>query len=300
MELTTHPTLPEERVARLLRLAQQNGTWQPGAIDFSPDARDWAALSEKQRDVMLRLCAFFHAGEAAVTSELEPLIDLARRHGTETESQFLNTFVEDERKHTELFRRYLSEVAGTSDDLSTYHTEGYRYIFDTALPAAMQRLRSDGSPEARLRAAITYNMVVEGILAETGFQGFEMILQRHEIMPGLQEGVALLRGDESRHRGYGFITLEALMPVVKNSFAILEETFLDLAPRAFAHIRKFIAPYGPGPYPFEVQEWEILAMVGSRLRRLIGRLPVSSDEGRALLISVLRANSNLRDHGAVT
>jgi ribonucleoside-diphosphate reductase beta chain len=35
---------------------------------------------------------------------------------------------------------------------------------------------------------VTYNMVVEGVLAETGYHAFFTMLERNGLMPGLRRG----------------------------------------------------------------------------------------------------------------
>jgi ribonucleoside-diphosphate reductase beta chain len=80
----------------------------------------------------------------------------------------------------------LREVAGAPADLSRYHTPSYRALFYEALPLAMHRLLVDPSPAAQVRASVTYNMVTEGVLAETGYHGYftGLAAQRPHARPG--------------------------------------------------------------------------------------------------------------------
>ncbi|MBX6396440.1 MAG: R2-like ligand-binding oxidase, partial [Alicyclobacillaceae bacterium] len=188
---------------RLYHKAKKLGIWDPRDIDFTQDREDWKNLNEREQQMVLRLCSLFQAGEEAVTRELLPLIRVISQEGRLEEEMYLTTFLWEEAKHTELFRRFLDEVAEVHGDLSEWHGEHYRKIFYEFLPEAMDRLNHDPSPEAQAEASVTYNMIVEGVLAETGYYSFFNGLGREGKMPGLMKAIGLLKQDESRHIGYG-------------------------------------------------------------------------------------------------
>ena len=196
---------------QLWQKAKQHGIWDPRAIDYSVDRRDWRRLEELEQDVLLRLAALFGAGEESVTRELLPLIRVIAREGRLEEEMFLAAFLWEEAKHVEAFRVFFDEVAEDSSDLSRFHTASYRRIFYDELPAAMARLDTDASPVALARASTTYNMIVEGVLAETGYHVYHSILAGRGILPGMQEVVAHLQRDESRHLAYGVHLLSRLV-----------------------------------------------------------------------------------------
>ena len=152
-----------------------------------------------QSSWLRRLAATLVAGEEAVTVDLLPLVLTIARERRLEEELYLTTFLWEEGKHVELFRRFLDEVCEARGDLHGFHTPSYRTIFYEELPTAMQRLRHDSSPEAQVRASVTYNMIVEGVLAETGYHSYFLALERNELMPGLREGLAHVKRDESRH-----------------------------------------------------------------------------------------------------
>jgi len=62
----------------------------------------------------------------------------------------------------------------------------------------MNALLSDDSPRALANALTTYNIVVEGVLAETGYHYYRQIAEMQGIFPGLLEGIRLIARDESR------------------------------------------------------------------------------------------------------
>jgi len=189
---------------RLYEKAKRLGIWNPSDIDLSKDKADWATLKDDEKDLILRLLAMFVAGEEAVTLDLLPLMRVVAQEGRIEEEMFLTTFLFEEAKHTDFFRRFLDTVVlsgGSSSpddvsrpaveapmqmDLSHYHTDNYTHIFYDTLPAALSALEADSSPSAQIRASVTYNMIVEGVLAETGYHAFFTMLERNDLMPGLR------------------------------------------------------------------------------------------------------------------
>jgi ribonucleoside-diphosphate reductase beta chain len=178
---------------RLWQKAKRLGVWDPAAIDFTQDKADWTRLAPDERDVLLRLSSLFQAGEEAVTVDLLPLIQVIARQGRLEEEIYLTSFLFEEAKHVELFRRFFDEVAGERSDLSRYFTPSYQAVFADALPAALDRLRHDDSAESLAMASVTYNMIVEGVLAETGYRAYHAALARNGILPGMQEGIQLTK-----------------------------------------------------------------------------------------------------------
>src|SRR3989449_4333345 len=180
---------------RLFQKAKRHGTWDPQALALSKDAADWAGFSEVERDFLLRTLVLFQAGEEGVTSDLLPLIMAVAAEGRLEEEIFLTSFLWEEAKHVEFFRRWLDEVAVSREDLGRYLTPSYRHLFLVELPQALGALKHDVSTNAQIRAAVTYNMVIEGVLAETGYHGFRVSLEGNGLMPGLLEGVRLIARD---------------------------------------------------------------------------------------------------------
>src|SRR5919197_5011229 len=114
---------------RLYQKAKRLGTWDPAAIDLAQDREDWAGLDELERETILSLTSLFAAGEEAVTLDLLPLVLAIAREGRVEEELYLTTFLYEEGKHTELFSRFLADVAGSPSDLERFHVPSYRTIF---------------------------------------------------------------------------------------------------------------------------------------------------------------------------
>jgi ribonucleoside-diphosphate reductase beta chain len=238
---------------RLYGKAKRLGTWDPAAIDLTRDREDWAAFGELERETMLSLTSLFAAGEEAVTLDLLPLVLAIAREGRIEEELYLTTFLFEEGKHTELFARFLSEVAGSPPDLERYHVPSYRTLFYEELPAAMNRLLTDPSPEALARAAVTYNMIVEGVLAETGYHSYHLSLSENGLMPALCSALVEIKRDESRHIAYGVYLLSRLVAEYPATWDVIESRMQELFPYALGVVTETFEMYEGGVTPFGLE-----------------------------------------------
>ena len=245
---------------RLYEKAKRLGIWNPSDIDLSKDQKDWLALREDEKDLICRLLAMFVAGEEAVTLDLLPLIRVIAQEGRVEEEIYLTTFLFEEAKHTDFFRRFLDDVVVVSMDLSLYHTGNYRHIFYEALPSALSTLDTDPSPSAQIRASVTYNMIVEGVLAETGYHAFFTMLERNDLMPGLRRGISLLKQDESRHIAYGVYLLSRLVAEHPDEWDTLESQMNSLLPGAIGVIGDAFAAYEVVPFGLVEDDFIVYAM----------------------------------------
>ena len=266
-----HDILP----MRLYQKAKRLGIWDPNSIDFSQDVQDWQRFTDEEREAIVSLTALFQAGEEGVTLDLLPLImAVAREHRLE-EEMFLTTFLWEEAKHTEFFRRFLDEVAHDASDLSRYHTPSYRTIFYEELPRTMNALLTDTSPEAQVRASVTYNMIIEGVLAETGYHSYYNMLERNNVMPGLRQGVGLLKRDEARHIAYGVFLISRLVAEHPELWEIVEQEMnrllmlaLNLVNETFADT----ADLSPEEIPFGFQAQEYLDYATTQFTKRLSRI----------------------------
>ncbi len=181
--------------------------WNPADIDFSRDRADWEALTELERDWAARLCAEFIAGEEAVTQDIQPFMAAMRAEGRLGDEMYLTQFAFEEAKHTQVFRMWLDAV-GMTDDLQRYLDDlpTYRKIFYEELPESLDALSTDPSPAAQIRASVTYNHVIEGMMALTGYYAWHRICVDRGILPGMQELVKRIGDDERRHMAWGTFT----------------------------------------------------------------------------------------------
>lgn len=235
---------------RLFQKAKRLGTWDPQAIDFSRDGADWARLTADERDFLLRTLALFQAGEEGVTSDLLPLIMAVAGEGRIEEEIYLTSFLWEEAKHVEFFRRWLDVVALAREDLGRYLTPSYRHLFLEELPGALNALKTDQSVEAQIRASVTYNMIIEGVLAETGYHGFRQSLEANGMLPGLLDGIRLIARDESRHIRYGVFLLDRLINVSPGGWEVMNVRMNELLGPAMGVISEFWENYDDEHGPF--------------------------------------------------
>ena len=197
---------------RLWHKAKLLGVWDPEGFNLRPDTRDWQRLSDLERELLLHLSALFLSGEEAVVRDLLPLIRAISSERRLEEEIYLTSFLWEEAKHVEAFSRFLTEVAcARTADLSRFHGPAYRQLFYRELPDALKQLEHDPSPETLASASVTYNMIVEGVMAESGYYAYHRILCEHDLMPGMQQIVYHVKKDEARHIAYGVFLLSRLV-----------------------------------------------------------------------------------------
>ncbi len=187
--------------------------WNPAELDFSRDKEDYARMDEQQRRTIAFFARGFMVGEESVTLDIVPLIIGVADEGRVEEAVYLTTFAMEEAKHVDFFRRWFDAVG---EDPQRLYEEGEQRrrelgierdpsagIFESELPRVMRRVLVDRSPEAFLDCGITYNQFVEGCLAISGYKLWGELFKRWKVLPGLQQGLALVRRDEGRHITYG-------------------------------------------------------------------------------------------------
>ncbi len=242
---------------QLWQKAKQLGTWDPRAIDFSRDVGDWRRLGERERDLLLRLTAQFQAGEESVTYDLLPLLMVMAEEGRIEEEMFLTSYLWEEAKHVEGFSYFLEEVAGVHGGLEHYFTEPYRQLFFEEQPRALNRLRVDASPEAQAEASATYQMITEGVLAETGYHAYYSVLESNDILPGMQQLVRQIQRDEARHIAYGVYLLSRLVAEHGEAiWQVIDARMNTLITLAVQHIAASLDPYGDDiPFGIRVEDY---------------------------------------------
>ena len=252
--------------------------WDPAGIDFSRDRADWESLSDNERDGAARICAEFIAGEEAVTQDIQPFMAAMRAEGRLGDEMYLTQFAFEEAKHTQVFRLWLDAV-GLTDDLHGYLDElpAYRQMFYEELPESLNALATDPSPAAQVRASATYNHVVEGMMALTGYYAWHKICVDRGILPGMQELVRRIGDDERRHMAWGTFTCRRHVAADDANWTVFETRMNELIPLALRNTEEFFALYGD-QVPFDLQKDEFLQYATDKGMRRFGT--ISSARGR--------------------
>ncbi len=241
--------------------------WDPAAIDLSVDRADWARLSDPERDILLRLSRMFLGGEQAVAQDLAPLLIALRRSGDFIEEEmFVTAQLFEEAKHVEWFDRWMREIAPEAIAAPMDLGPGYAALFDEALPAALDRLLVDASPKAQVEALVTYHMIVEGVLAETGYRGYMQTLKANGLMPGTVRAVELVQRDEARHIAYGLHALSRLLQADPSLWAAAEARLSDLLILSLDIIGGTFAPYGEN-IPFGMDPTDFVTYAADQFSR---------------------------------
>jgi ribonucleoside-diphosphate reductase beta chain len=183
--------------------------------------------TEQEFDGLRRTLALFGAGEEAVTEDLAPL---ALVTNDVNKQMFLTSQLYEEAKHTQFFDRYWREVIDpvakahgfevTTPTDQRYFNDDYVALFDKT-EAAMGRLLEEDTPTNRARAYCHYHLVVESVLAQTGYYGLQANFspsgpdfpaEGEPIrLDGLIEGITRIRSDEGRHVGFGMHEVQRLI-----------------------------------------------------------------------------------------
>jgi len=170
------------------------------------------------------------------------------------------------------FDRFLREVAETEGNLEDYFTEPYRKLVLDELPSSLARLHTDDRPEALAEASVTYQMIVEGVLAETGYSAYHTVLREQDLLPGMQEFIGLVQRDESRHVAYGVFLLSRLVAEHGESlWTVIEERMNELLPLVLNHIQHTLAVYDD-PIPFDVTVDQFIEIGSTQFEKRLSRI----------------------------
>lgn len=250
--------------------AKRLGIWNPADFDFTQDAEDWRALSQKQKDYTLTLASQFISGEEAVTLDLLPLMKVVSEQGHLEEAMYLTNFLWEEAKHIDFFSKALASYGVPAEGLEAYQPPSYRELFYEVFPKRMHSLYDDPSPANLVRAAATYNLGIEGILAETGYFMWYSIMDTNDILPGTREGIRHIQLDESRHIAYGVFLLSRLIAEDESLFEIIQEVMdemLEYLARTNAETEERI-----GEIPFDLDYEQVMAFGTTQYERRIARI----------------------------
>lgn len=118
----------------------------------------------------------------------------------------------------------------------------------------------DSSPRTQVEASVTYNMIVEGVLAETGYHAYYSALEKNNLMPGLREGIGKLKQDESRHIAYGVFLLSRLVAEDNDLWDVIQARMNVLLMPAMGIISELFASYEDFPFGLKIEDFTDYAM----------------------------------------
>ncbi|ASR05224.1 R2-like ligand-binding oxidase [Gordonia rubripertincta] len=253
--------------------------WDPTAIDFSRDAQDWVELSDEQRRSATYLVSQFIAGEEAVTEDIQPFMKAMSTEGRFGDEMYLTQFCFEEAKHTQVFRMWMDSV-GLREDLQAFVADNpfYRRLFYEELPESLHALEHDASPRNQIRASVTYNHVIEGSLALTGYHAWQKVCTRYDIFPGMQKLIRFISDDERRHMAWGTFTCRRHVAADDSLWATVGERMDELLPLALGMIDWVNQQFEE--QPFGLDNNEFLTYAADRAQRRLSA--IESARGRSV------------------
>ena len=246
--------------------------WNPADIDLTQDARDFADMTDDERRYTTMLAAQFLAGEESVTQDMQPFVAAMAAEGRFADEMYLTQFVYEEAKHALAFRLWFDAV-GVLDDLHefTESNEPYTQIFTRELPESLYALESDPGPANQIRASVTYNHVVEGCLALTGYYGWGKVCNSRGILPGMQRIIKHIGDDERRHMAWGTFTCRRHVAADDAMWQVVIDRMGELMPLALATVDSGTSEWGDNP-PFGIDPVELSAYAADKLTRRLGAI----------------------------
>jgi ribonucleoside-diphosphate reductase beta chain len=256
--------------------------WNPADIDLAQDARDVAAMTDDERWWTCSLAAQFMAGEESVTQDLQPFVAAMAAEGRLADEMYLTQFVFEEAKHTEAFRRWFDAV-GLTEDLHEFieFNDHYMEIFTRQLPDSLHALADDPSPRNQIRASVTYNHIVEGTLALTGYFAWAKVCIGRGILPGMQKIIKHIGDDERRHMAWGTFTCRRHVAADDSLFDAVDERMQELLVPAMGVVTGTFEQFEGKEPPFAVDMDEMAEYAMDKIGRRLGA--IESARGANLL-----------------
>ena len=256
--------------------------WNPAEIDFAQDAMDLAAMTDDERRMTITLAASFMAGEESVTQDLQPFIAAMATENRLADEMYLTQFVYEEAKHTLAFRLWFDAV-GLTQDLHEYieYNDAWMQIFTKELPASLYALEQDASPGNQIRASVTYNHVIEGALALTGYYAWQKVCTSRGILPGMQKIVKHIGDDERRHMAWGTFTCRRHVAADDSLWQVVQDRMGELMGLAAEAVDATFRRFDDKP-PFGIDADEMTAYSMDKLTRRLGT--IESARGADLLM----------------
>lgn len=264
--------LSQESFPMRLFLKGAGKHWNPADIDFSQDAADFAAMTDREREYTTMLAAQFLAGEESVTQDLQPFVAAMAAEGRFADEMYLTQFVYEEAKHALAFRLWFDAV-GVKSDLHEFveSNEPLSQIFTRELPESLYALQLDPGPVNQIRASVTYNHVVEGCLALTGYYGWNKVCSSRGILPGMQKVIKHIGDDERRHMAWGTFTCRRHVAADDANWQAVQDRMGELMGLAVGSVSSGTEKFQDDP-PFGIDADELAAYAADKLTRRLGAI----------------------------
>jgi ribonucleoside-diphosphate reductase beta chain len=250
--------------------------WAAQDIDLSRDPADWAALDERERDLLHWVLSSLMVAEERISTQFCGLV-LAQ--DDEEEGSYLATQLVDEVRHMQFYARFQNEVIADPGAIAAHVERAravlgapFRKVFDEALVDAHDRLRREPrSREAKVEFVTIYHMVIEGTLGLTASHFLLGYLGDRGVLAGFVDGYGRIAADEQRHLAYGTEFLYRAVSEDQAMADVVRGRILDLLPA----VAESVAPPSEGA-------WDVLGVEDGEL----GQFGLSALTRRLKIIGV--------------
>jgi ribonucleoside-diphosphate reductase beta chain len=186
----------------------EHAHWAAQDIDLSRDSSGWAALEERERELLYWVLSSLMVAEERISTQFCGLV-LAQ--DDEEEGSYLSTQLVDEVRHMQFYARFQNEVIADPAAIAAHVARArevlgapFGKLFDEALVQAHDRLRREPeNREAKVDFVTIYHMVIEGTLGLTASHFLLGFLRDRTLLPGFVAGYSRIAADEQRHIAYG-------------------------------------------------------------------------------------------------
>ena len=118
---------------------------------------------------------------------------------------------------------------------------------------------------------MTYNHVVEGFLALTGYYGWGKVCSSRGILPGMQRIIKHIGDDERRHMAWGTFTCRRHVAADDAMWQVVTDRMTELMPLALGTVESGTDDFGDDP-PFDIDPAEMAAYAADKLTRRLGAI----------------------------
>jgi ribonucleoside-diphosphate reductase beta chain len=127
-----------------------------------------------------------------------------------------------------------------------------------------------------VRASVTYNHVIEGSLALTGYYAWQKVCATRGILPGMQQLIKKIGDDERRHMAWGTFTCRRHVAADDALWDVVQERMGELMPMALGLINWVNDQFEVQPFGLDNQEF--LEYAADRAQRRLSA--IESARGR--------------------
>jgi ribonucleoside-diphosphate reductase beta chain len=228
-------------------------------VDLSRDPADWAALADRERELLYWVLSSLMVAEERISTQF---CGLVLSQDDEEEGSFLSTQLVDEVRHMQFYARFQNEVIADPAAIASHVERArqvlgspFRRVFDEALVTAHERLRLEPRDrQAKVEFVTIYHMVIEGTLGLTASHFLLGFLRERDVLPGFVDGYGRIAADEQRHIAYGTEFLRRAVAEDPAMEEVVRGRIVDLLPA----VAESVSPPSEGA-------WDILGVEDGEL-----------------------------------